>query len=89
MICSMKFPHSLRSLVLLLSGGMGVGPQGEAGIVMSQKELEAPARGIAGHQLFRDCPVQCGVEGGVDAPDGLIEKALAVEFGTEEPSMLF
>ena len=44
--------------------------------------------GIAENELFGDCLVQRRVERGVDAPDGLVGKVLAVELSPEEPAAL-
>ena len=42
--------------------------------------------GVAEKELFRNRHVQCGMEGGMDAPDGLVGETFAIELGSEEPA---
>lgn len=45
--------------------------------------------GIAEDEFFSNGFVQCGVERGVDAPNGLIGESFAIELCPEEPAALF
>ena len=49
----------------------------------------AAIRGVAEDELFGDSFVQCCVECGVDAPNSLVGKTLAVELSPEKPTILF
>ena len=44
--------------------------------------------GVAEQEFFRDCLIKCGMEGGVDAPDGLVRKAVTIELRPEESAAL-
>ena len=44
-------------------------------------------RRVAEDQFLLHCLVQCGVESGVDAPDGLVGQALAIELGAKQPAV--
>ena len=48
----------------------------------------AAVRGIAEDELFRNRFVQCCMESGVDAPNSLVGKTFAIEFGPEKPAIL-
>ena len=46
-------------------------------------------RWVAEDQLLLHCLVQCRVEGGVNAPDGLIRETCTIEFCAQQPPTLF
>lgn len=48
----------------------------------------AEVRGILGDDLLRDCLVQCRVECGVDATDGLVGKSFTILILSEQATVL-
>ena len=54
---------------------------------LGRREFTAVRR-VAEDQLFLHCLVQCGVEGGVDAPDGLVGETLSIELRAQQSAVL-